>query len=205
MSIRSVPKHKISRKLGVNIWGDPKSPLNTRFTRPGQHGKNKRRKVSSYGFHLNEKQKIKGFYGMKEKQFMTLFKKAYKKDNVADHFLASLESRLDAIIFRSKIASTIFASKQLISHKHVLVNDKVVNISSYSVKPGDIITIKEGMKSNAIVSDSLNRAHKVIPSYYEISDNSLTVKFLKNPAIEEIVYPFTLNPSLIVEFYARKM
>lgn len=205
MSIRKEPKHKISRRLSVNIWGDPKSPVNTRPTRPGQHGKNNKRKVSSYGLHLNEKQKIKGFYAMKEKQFIKAFKKAYSKDNVVDYFIGNLERRLDVIIFRSKLASTIFAAKQFINHRHVLVNGKLVNISSYLVRPNDIVSIKDSIKGHKLIEDSLARAHKKIPEYYDVSDNGTKVTFLKTPTIADVEFPFEFNPSLIVEFYASRM
>lgn len=205
LSVRDVAKHKVSRRLGVNLWGDPKSPINTRPYRPGQHGKNRRRKISSYGVHLIEKQKLQFFYGMKEKQFRTTFKKSYIKKNVVDHFLGMLESRLDTVVYRSKLASTIFAAKQMISHKHILVNGKVVNISSYKVSPNDIISLRDIMQNHQLVQESLQRAHKEVPAYYEVSNEGKVITFVKRPVFADITYPFPLNPSLIVEFYSRKM
>ncbi|WP_342262124.1 30S ribosomal protein S4 [Alphaproteobacteria bacterium endosymbiont of Tiliacea citrago] len=206
MTAKVQAKHKVSRRLGVNLWGDPKSPFNTRPTKPGQHGKNARRKkISSYGTHLIEKQKIQFYYDMKEKQFKRFFKNAYKKKNVVETFFGELESRLDTVVFRAKWAPTIFAAKQMVKHRHVLVNGKLVNISSYLVKTGDVISLVDRMKNHQIVLSSLERANKEVPAYYETSTDDKAVTFLKVPTIAEIPYPFELNPSLLVEFYSRKM
>lgn len=206
MSAKVQAKHKVSRRLGVNLWGDPKSPFNVRPTKPGQHGKTgRRRKISSYGVHLIEKQKIQFYYDMKEKQFKRFFKNAYKKKNVVETFFGDLESRLDTIVFRAKWAPTIFAAKQMVKHRHVLVNGKIVTISSYLVKPGDVISLVERMKNHTVVLSSLERANKEVPAYYESSADEKSITYIKKPTVEEIPYPFQLNPSLIVEFYSRKM
>lgn len=206
MSAKVQAKHKVSRRLGVNLWGDPKSPFNTRPTRPGQAGKSvRRRKISSYGAHLIEKQKIQFYYDMKEKQFKRFFSNAYRKANVVESFFGDLESRLDAIVFRAKWAPTIFAAKQMVKHRHILVNGKVVNISSYLVKAGDVISLVDRMTNHPLVLSSLERANKDVPSYYEVGLDSKSVTYLKRPTVAEIPYPFELNPLFIVEFYSRKM
>lgn len=206
MSAKVQAKHKVSRRLGVNLWGDPKSPFNVRPTRPGQHGKNtRRRKVSSYGIHLIEKQKIQFFYDMKEKQFLRFFKNAYKKKNVVETLFGDLESRLDTIVFRAKWAPTIFAAKQMVKHCHVTVNGNVVNISSYLIQPGDVVSLIERMKNHPSVLASLERANKDVPVYYEKAVDDKAITYIKRPTVGEIPYHFPLNPLLIVEFYARKM
>lgn len=206
MSANVQAKHKVSRRLGINLWGDPKSPFNIRPTKPGQHGKNTRkRKISSYGAHLIEKQKIQFFYDMKEKQFKRFFKNAYKTKNVVETFFGDLESRLDTIVFRAKWASTIFAAKQMIKHRHILVNGKVVNISSYLAKAGDVVSLVEKMRNHTLVLSSLERAHKEVPTYYDTGIDNKALTYLKRPTFEEIGYPFALNPLFIVEFYSRRM
>lgn len=207
MSARIQAKHKVSRRLGVNLWGSPKSSFNVRPTRPGQHGKSfKKRKISSYGLHLAEKQKVQFYYAMKEKQFRLFFKKAYySKKNVSDEFIGMLESRLDIFVYRAKWAPTIFAAKQMIKHRHVLVNGQLVSINSYLLAPDDVITLKEEVKHYKVVKESMTRQDKEIPGYYESMDEGMTMKFLKVPAIEEVPYPYSLNMNLIVEYYSRKM
>lgn len=208
MSRVSVPKYKIDRRLGVNLWGRPKSPFNTRPSKPGQHGqgaKRRRGKQSNYGLQLSEKQKFQFYYGMKERQFRLFFKKATKGDNVAESLISLLESRLDAAVYRMKFAATIFASKQLIKHKHVLVNGRVVSIASYLLKADDVITLKDDMKNHDIVNFAIALQEREVPAYYEIADDKKTGKLIKLPVLAEVPYSTTMNPNLVVEYYSRRI
>lgn len=207
MSRVTVPKFKIDRRLGVNLWGNPKSPFNNRPTKPGMHGKNMRRKrMSNYGLQLAEKQKLQFYYGMKEKQFRIFFAKAMrKKDNVAQVFIAMLESRLDAFVYRMKWAPTIFAAKQMVKHKHIVVNGKVNSISSYLLQPNDVVELRETIKDHAKIKESMDRAERQHPTYYEISNEGKSAKLIKLPMFDEVPYPIKINTQLVVEYYSRKI
>lgn len=206
MSRVSVPKYKVDRRLGVNLWGRPKSPFNTRPTRPGQHGKTMRkRRISGFGLQWAEKQKLQFYYAMKERQLRTCFIKAKKSKNVAQELISLLERRLDAFVYRMKWAPTIFAAKQMIKHKHILVNGKVCSISSCLLDTNDIVTLKHTIKEHAIVKDSMNLAEREVPSYYEVQDEGKSGRLLKYPTLEEVPYAAPINLSLVVEFYSRKV
>lgn len=202
----SVPKYKIDRRLGLNLWGRPKSPVNNRPTKPGQHGRSmKRKRLSNYGLQLAEKQKLQFYYAMKEKQFRIFFSKSSRvKGDVAQVFVAMLESRLDTFVYRMKWAPTIFAAKQMVKHKHILVDGKVTSVSSYLLKPGEVVTLKETIKDHAKIKESMELAERSHPSYYEIIDNACA-KLIKLPVLDEIPYPIKVNPHLIVEYYSRKI
>ena len=206
MSRVSVPKYKIDRRLGVNLWGRPKSAFNLRPTRPGMHGKSmKRRRFSNYGLQLAEKQKLQFYYGMKERQFRLFFVRSSKTSNIAQELIAMLESRLDAFVYRMKWAPTIFAAKQMVKHKHIQVNGSVVSIGSYLLKESDIVTLRDTIKDHAKIKESMDLAEREIPSYFEVSDEGKTGKFIKLPVLEEVPYPIKINPQLIVEYYSRKV
>jgi small subunit ribosomal protein S4 len=200
-----VPKYKVDRRLGVNLWGRPKSPINKRPSRPGMHGKNMRRKQSNFAVQLREKQILQFYYGMKECQFRRFFVNATKsKSNISDALISSLERRLDTIVYRAKWAATIFGSKQLIKHKHILVNGKVVSISSYLVSAGDVISISDKMKNHKIVLEASVLQEREVPAYIEAQDAS-SVTLVKVPSFEDVPYPVQVNPQLVVEFYSRKV
>lgn len=206
MSRVSEPKYKIDRRLGVNLWGRPKSPVNTRPTKPGEHGRNaKRKRLSNYGLQLAEKQKLQFYYGMKEKQFRIFFVKASKLGNVAQELISMLESRLDAFVYRMKWAPTIFAAKQMVKHKHVLVNGEVVSINSYLLKAGDRVSLKDTVKDHPMVKESIELAERGLPTYFEISEEGKVGVFSKAPVLDEVPYPVKVNPHLIVEYYSRKV
>lgn len=202
-----VAKHKLSRTYGVNLWGNPNSSFNTRPYKPGQHGKNlKKRRLSNYGLHLVEKQKLKFHYNMREQQFKNLFKKAYRtKKNVAELFIQMLESRLEVVVYRAKLAPTIFAARQLVRHRKVLVNGKMVSLGSYMLSENDVVSLKEEMKNHRIVVDALQRADRNVPTYYEASEEGKEVKFIKLPTKEEVPYAFEVNPYLIIEYYSSRI
>ena len=181
MTKRLNSKHKVDRRLKVNLWGRPKSPFNTRAYPPGQHGQTKAGKPSDYGIQLQAKQKLKSYYGnMNERQFRNVYKKAImKKGDPAENLIGLLERRLDAVIYRSKLSNTIFSSRQLINHGHVKVNGKKVNISSYSVKEEDTIEIRDKSKQMAIVDIALANKDRETPEYIQMDEKNKKFKFIR--------------------------
>ena len=205
MTKRLASKHKVDRRLKANLWGRPKSPFNTRNYKPGQHGKTAKSKASDYGIQLQAKQKLKSYYGnMNERQFRNLYKKAIMaKGNTAENLIGLLERRLDAVVYRSKFANTIFSSRQLINHGHVKVNGKKVNISSYQVKEEDSIEIRDKSKQLAIIDVAMASKEREIPEYIQADEKNKKVKFVRIPKFEEVPYPVVMEPSLVVEYYSR--
>ena len=205
MTKRLNSKHKVDRRLRVNLWGRPKSPFNTRAYPPGQHGQSKNAKLSDYGVQLQAKQKLKSYYGnMNERQFRNVYKKAImKKGDTAENLIGLLERRLDAIIYRSKFSNTIFSSRQLINHGHVKVNGKKVDISSYQVKAEDTIEIRDKSKQLAIIDIALANKERETPEYLQVDEKNKKVKFVRVPKFEEVPYPVTMEPNLVIEYYSR--
>ena len=205
MTKRLNSKHKVDRRLKVNLWGRPKSPFNSRGYPPGQHGQSKSSKPSDYGVQLNAKQKLKSYYGnMNERQFRNVYKKAMmKKGNSAENLIGLLERRLDAIIYRAKLAITIFSARQLINHGHVKVNSKKVNISSYLVKEEDSIEIRDKSKQLAFIDVALASKEREVPEYLQVDEKNKKVKFVRVPKFEEVPYPVIMEPNLVIEYYSR--
>ena len=205
MTKRLNSKHKVDRRLKVNLWGRPKSPFNTRAYPPGQHGQTKAGKPSDYGIQLQAKQKLKSYYGnMNERQFRNVYKKAImKKGDTAENLIGLLERRLDAVIYRSKLSNTIFSSRQLINHGHVKVNGKKVNISSYLVKEEDSIEIRDKSKELAIVDIALANKERETPEYIQMDEKNKKFKFVRVPKFEEVPYPIVMEPNLVIEYYSR--
>ena len=205
MTKRLNSKHKVDRRLKVNLWGRPKSPFNSRAYPPGQHGQSKSAKPSDFGVQLQAKQKLKSYYGnMNERQFRNLYKKAIMaKGNTAENLIGLLERRLDAVVYRSKFANTIFSSRQLINHGHIKVNGKKVNISSYQVKEEDTIEIRDKSKQLAIIDVALASKERETPEYIQVDEKNKKVKFVRIPKFEEVPYPVVMEPSLVVEYYSR--
>ena len=205
MTKRLNSKHKVDRRLKINLWGRPKSPFNTRAYPPGQHGQSKSSKPSDYGIQLHAKQKLKSYYGnMNEKQFRNIYKKAImKKGDTAENLIGLLERRLDAVIYRSKLSNTIFSSRQLINHGHVRVNGKKVNIASYQVKEEDSIEIRDKSKQLAIIDISLANKEREVPEYLQLDEKNKKVKFVRIPKFEEVPYPVLMEPNLVIEYYSR--
>jgi small subunit ribosomal protein S4 len=190
--------------MGENIWGRPKSPINQRQYGPGQHGQRRKSKVSDFGLQLRAKQKLKGYYGnITEKQFRRIYAEAdRRKGNTSENLIALLESRLDAVVYRSKLAPTPFAARQFVNHGHVLVNNKRVNIASYRVRPGDVIQVRERSRNMALVLEAIQSPERDIPDYIEVDAKHLSVKFIRAPELAEVPYPVKMEPNLVVEFYA---
>ena len=205
MSKRQTQKYKIDRRLGENIWGRPKSPVNVRSYGPGQHGQRRKSKLSDFGLQLRAKQKLKGYYGsITEKSFKRLYGEAVRiKGDTGENLIGLLESRLDAIVYRAKFVATVFASRQFVNHGHVLVNGKRVNIPSYRCKAGDIIEVKEKSKQLAFVLEANQLAERDIPDYVEADHAKMTAKYLSIPAFSDVPYPVQMEPNLVVEFYSR--
>ena len=204
MSKRIAAKYKIDRRLGVNLWGRAKSPFNSRPYAPGQHGQ-RRKKPTEYGIQLFAKQKLKGYYGnIGEKMFRKYYAEAVRrKGDTSQNLIGILETRLDAVVYRAKFVPTVFASRQFINHGHILVNGKRVNISSYLVKEGDIIEVKDAARSMALVIEAMGSSERDVPEYIEVEANKFTAKFIRIPTLEEVPYPVQMEPSLVVEFYSR--
>ena len=205
MTKRLNSKHKVDRRLKVNLWGRPKSPFNTRAYPPGQHGQTKSSKPSDYGIQLQAKQKLKCYYGnMNERQFRNMYKRAImKKGDTAENLIGLLERRLDAVIYRSKLSNTIFSSRQLINHGHVIVNGKKVNISSYQVKEEDSIEIRDKSKQLALIDIALANKEREVPEYLQLDEKNKKVKFVRIPKFEEVPYPVVMEPNLVIEYYSR--
>ena len=205
MTKRLNSKHKVDRRLRVNLWGRPKSPFNTRAYPPGQHGQKKTSTPSDYGIQLSAKQKLKSNYGnMNERQFRNVYKKAImKRGDTAENLIGLLERRLDAVIYRSKLSNTIFSSRQLINHGHVRVNGKKVNIASYQVKEEDSIEIRDKSKQLALIDIALANKEREVPEYLQLDEKNKKVKFVRVPKFEEVPYPVLMEPNLVIEYYSR--
>jgi small subunit ribosomal protein S4 len=204
MSKRQSAKYKIDRRMGENLWGRPKSPINARSYGPGQHGQRRKSKISDFGLQLRAKQKLKGYYGnLTEKQFSRVYQEAARrKGNTSENLIALLESRLDAIIYRAKFVPTPFAARQFVNHGHVLVNGKRVTIPSYRVKLGDVVQVRERSRNMALVLEALQLAERDAPDYIEVDAKAMTAKYLRMPQLAEVPYPVKMEPHLVVEFYA---
>ena len=191
--------------MGENIWGRPKSPINSRSYGPGQHGQRRKSKVSDFGLQLRAKQKLKGYYGnLTEKQFSRTYNEAARrKGNTSENLIALLESRLDAIVYRAKFVPTPFAARQFVNHGHILVNGKRVNIPSYRVKVGDIVQVRERSRNMALVLEALQLAERDTPDYVEVDAKAMTAKYIRMPELAEVPYPVKMEPNLVVEFYSR--
>lgn len=198
-------KYKASRRLGVSLWGSDKDAFNTRNYRPGQHGQNTMIKTSDYGLHLKAKQRLKCHYGkITEKQFRNIFALAQKmKGNTGENFIGLLERRLDTTIYRMNIAPTIFAARQFVSHGHIKVNGKKVDIPSLRLKEGDIIELKDASKQISVILESATKQNKTVPNYLFFDTNTFSGKFVRTPVISDVPYPFEPEVHLVIELYSR--
>lgn len=202
---RSEAKYKLDRRLGQNIWGRPKSPVNRREYGPGQHGQRRKGKLSDYGTQLKAKQKLKGYYGnISEKQFRKYYAEAIRmKGDSGDNLIGLLERRLDAVVYRAKFVQTVFAARQFVNHGHIRVNGRRVNIPSYLVKVGDVVEVKDTSKQAVTVLESIALAERDVPEYYEVDHTKMTAKYMRVPHATEVPYPVQMEPNLVIEFYSR--
>ncbi len=205
MTKRVAQKHKIDRRLSVNLWGRPKSPFNLRKYRPGQHGQKHTGKLSDYGVQLNAKQKLKGYYGnLNERQFRNCYKEAIRqKGDSGENLIAILERRLDTIVYRSKFVPTVFAARQFINHGHVKVNGKRVNIASCLLKEGDVVEVKDKSKEMALVAESMKSQERDIPGYITVDEKKCSSTFVRTPQFAEVPYATQMDPKLVIEYYSR--
>jgi small subunit ribosomal protein S4 len=204
MAKRIAAKHKIDRRLGVNLWGRPKSPINNREYGPGQHGQ-RRRKPTDFGVQLMAKQKLKGYYGnIGEKQFRKYYAEAVRrKGDTGENLIGILETRLDAVVYRMKFVPTVFAARQVVNHGHVKVNGKRVNIPSYLVREGDVVEIKEKSRELPVVLEGAQSTERDVPDYLEVDHGKMAGTFVRVPKLEDVPYPVQMEPNLVVEFYSR--
>ncbi len=205
MTKRAESKYKIDRRMGQNIWGRPKSPVNRREYGPGQHGQRRKGKLSDFGTQLKAKQKLKGYYGnISEKQFRKYYAEAIRmKGDSGDNLVGLLERRLDAVVYRAKFAATPFAARQFVNHGHIRVNGRKVNIASYQVKVGDVIEVKETSKQLAVVMEAAQLAERDVPDYYEVDASKFVAKMTRIPLPSDVPYPVQMEPNLVIEFYSR--
>ena len=205
MTKRTSAKYKLDRRMGENIWGRPKSPVNRREYGPGQHGQRRKGKLSDFGVQLRAKQKLKGYYGeLREKQFLAIFEEANRrKGDTGENLVGLLESRLDAIVYRAKFVPTVFAARQFVNHGHVTVNGVKVNVGSYRCKAGDVIEVRERSKQLASVLEATQLAERDVPDYIDADHNKMTATYVRVPALADIPYPVIMEPNLVVEFYSR--
>ena len=205
MTKRLTSKHKVDRRLKVNLWGRPKSPFNSRNTPPGQHGNKRHSRLSDYGIQLQAKQRLKSYYGnINERQFRNFYRKAIKKrGDTVENLIGLLEKRLDIIVYRAKFALTVFSSRQLINHGHITVNGKKVNIPSYLLKEEDVIELREKSKQLETVDVSLASKERDVPEYLQLDEKQKKIKFVRTPKFAEVPYPVLMEPNLVIEYYSR--
>ena len=205
MTKRAESKYKIDRRMGQNIWGRPKSPVNKREYGPGQHGQRRKGKMSDFGTQLKAKQKLKGYYGnISEQQFRKYYAEAIRmRGDSGDNLIGLLERRLDAVVYRAKFVPTVFAARQFVNHGHVKVNGRRVNIPSYLVKPGDVVEVKESSRQLTVVLEAVGLAERDVPEYFEADHSKMTAKMIRIPLPAEVPYAVQMEPNLVIEFYSR--
>jgi small subunit ribosomal protein S4 len=204
MSKRASTKYKIDRRMGENIWGRPKSPVNRREYGPGQHGQRRKGKLSDFGVQLRAKQKLKGYYGnISEKQFRGIYNEASRmKGNTAENLIGLLEQRLDAVVYRAKFVPTVFAARQFVNHGHVKVNGRRVTIPSYRLKVGDVVEVREKSHDMGLVLEAMQSAERDVPDYVETDAKKMTASLARIPGLADVPYPVMMEPNLVIEFYS---
>lgn len=206
MTKRIDSKYKISRRLGVSLWGNDKDPFNKRGYAPGQHGAAaKRKKPSDYGTQLRAKQRLRGYYGnITERQFRKIYHEAARlKGDTGENLIGLLESRLDTVVYRMGVVATPFAARQFVSHGHVRVNGKKVNIASYLVQEGDVVEVREKSRQMAVVLELVQNPDRTVPEYIEFNKDEMSAKFIRTPKLAEVPYPVIMEPNFVIEFYSR--
>ncbi|GAB6051656.1 30S ribosomal protein S4 [Magnetospira thiophila] len=204
MTKRITAKYKINRRLGENLWGRPKSPINKREYAPGQHGQ-RRRKPSDFGTQLMAKQKLKGYYGnITEKQFRKYYQEATRrKGDTSENLIGLLEQRLDAVVYRMKFVPTVFSARQFVGHGHIMVNGQKVTIPSYRVREGDVIEVKAKSREIPMAMEAVVSTERDIPEYMDVDLKAMKGTFVRVPALADVPYPVQMEPNLVIEFYSR--
>ena len=205
MTKRHEAKYKIDRRMGQNVWGRPKSPVNKREYGPGQHGQRRKSKLSDYGVQLKAKQQLRGYYGnISERQFRGIYEEAIRmKGDSGAHMIGLLERRLETVVYRAKFVPTVFAARQFINHGHIKVNGKRVNIGSYQLKEGDVVEVKDKSKDLTLVLGATQMGERDVPDYVEVDHKKMTARLARIPQLADVPYPVTMEPHLVVEFYSR--
>jgi len=205
MTKRIRAKHKIDRRLGENIWGRAKSPVNKREYGPGEHGQRRRGKLSDYGLQLRAKQKLKGYYGsITEKQFKSIYRAAERmKGDTSENLIGLLEQRLDALVYRAKFVPTVFAARQFVNHGHVTVNGRRVNIPSFRCKVGDVVEVREKSRDMALVLEATQSGERDVPDYLDADHSKMRAGLNRIPVLSDVPYPAMMEPNLVIEFYSR--
>ena len=205
MTKRANAKYKIDRRMGENIWGRPKSPVNKREYGPGQHGQRRKGKMSDFGTQLKAKQKLKGYYAnLSERQFRKTYDEAIRlTGDTSENLIGLLERRLDMVVYRAKFVPTIFAARQFVSHGHVKVNGKRVTIASIRLRAGDTIELTDKAKGLATVLEAVQLAERDTPDYIEVDHKGMTARLVRIPALSDVPYPVQMQPNLVVEYYSR--
>ena len=205
MTKRTSAKHKIDRRMGENIWGRPKSPVNRREYGPGQHGQRRKAKLSDFGLQLRAKQKLKGYYGdLTEKQFRRIFAEAERiKGDTGENLIGLLERRLDSVVYRAKFVATMFAARQFVNHGHITVNSRKVNIPSYRVKEGDLIEVRERSRQIAVLLEAVQLSERDVPEYITSDHSKMSATFVRIPSFSDVPYPVIMEPNLVIEYYAQ--
>jgi small subunit ribosomal protein S4 len=203
MSKRTSAKYKLDRRMGENVWGRPKSPVNKREYGPGQHGQRRKGKLSDFGVQLRAKQKLKGYYGdLTEKQFRKVYAEAVRmKGNTAENLIGLLEQRLAAVVYRAKFAPTVWSARQIVNHGHILVNGRRTNIASARIKPGDVVEVAPRAREMALILEAQGLAERDAPEYVQVDGFKAT--YVRIPTLDEVPYPVKMEPNLVVEFYSR--
>jgi small subunit ribosomal protein S4 len=205
MTKRASAKYKIDRRMGENIWGRPKSPVNKREYGPGQHGQRRKGKMSDFGVQLKAKQKLKGYYAnISERQFRKIYEDARRMTgDSSENLVGLLERRLDMIVYRAKFVPTIFAARQFVSHGHVKVNGRRVTIPSMRIKAGDTIELTAKSKDLATVLEAVQLAERDVPDYVETDHKAMSAKLVRVPSLSDVPYPVQMEPHFVVEYYSR--
>ena len=205
MTKRTSAKYKIDRRMGENIWGRPKSPVNRREYGPGQHGQRRKGKLSDFGLQLRAKQKLKGHYGdLTEKQFRRIFGEAERvKGDTGENLIGLLERRLDTVVYRAKFVATMFAARQFVNHGHVTVNGKRVNIPSYRVKEGDVVEVRDRSKQIAVLIEATQLTERDVPDYIDADHSKMKATFVRTPALGDVPFAVQMEPNLVIEYYAQ--
>ncbi len=205
MSKRQSAKYKLDRRMGENIWGRPKSPVNRREYKPGEHGQRRKGKISDFGLQLRAKQKLKGYYAnINEGQFRRIYDEAVRrKGDTSENLVGLLEQRLDALIYRAKFVPTMFAARQFVNHGHVQVNGRRCNIPSRRVEVGDNVRVQESARVMPMVLEAQQSKEREIPDYLRVDNSKLTAEMSRVPALADIPYAVVMEPNLVIEFYSR--
>ena len=205
MTKRTSAKYKLDRRMGENIWGRSKSPVNRREYGPGQHGQRRKGKMSDFGLQLRAKQKLKGYYGdLTEKQFKRIFAEASRvRGDTGENLIGLLERRLDAVVYRAKFVPTVFAARQFVNHGHVTVNGSRVNIPSYRVKEGDVIAVRDKSRQLVTVLEAVGLPERDVPDYIEADHSKMTATFARTPGFSDVPYAVQMEPNLVIEYYAQ--